>query len=115
VKTKIFWIAGIVAVVFVMGYLIGGPGTYSRLARQLLGRAQSMLQPPTQQEMQVAAIRDSIDAQSMTKAVERARKEMRFGRPAPYSHVAGVIAAVFIGSLGLMFVTGRERSEGGTG
>ena len=109
-RTKLRWIAATAVVVFAMGYLIGGPGTYSRLAKQLLGRAQAMLQPPTQREMQVAATRDSIDTQAMTKAVERARTEMRLGRPAPYAHVAGVIVAVFIGALGLMFLTGRGKS-----
>lgn len=109
-RMKPRWIVGTAIVVFAMGYLIGGPGAYSRLARQLLGRAQAMLQPPTQREMQVAAKRDSIDAQAMTKAVERARREMRFGRPAPYAHVVGVIAGIFIGAVGLMFLTGREKS-----
>jgi hypothetical protein len=35
---------------------------------------------------------------------------MRLGGPAPYTRIAGVIAAIFIGALGLMFLTGRDDS-----
>lgn len=69
-----------------------------------------MLQPPTQQQMQRAVTRDSLDAQSMTTAIERARKDMPLGQPAPRARVLIVIAGVFVAAIGTMFLTSRQRS-----
>lgn len=109
-RAKLRWTIGIVFGLFVVGYLIGGTQGYARLARNIRLRVRVMLEPPTQPEIQRAVTRDSVDNRAMTTAVERARKEMPLGSPAPRVRVVAVIGGVIVVSLGLMFLTGRQKS-----
>jgi hypothetical protein len=105
------WAIGIVLGLFVVGYLVGGTAGYAQLSRTVRARVRTMLEPPTQVEMQRAATRDSVDNQTMTVAIERARLEMPLGRPASPARVAGAIGGVLVASFGLMFLTGRPNES----
>jgi hypothetical protein len=104
-------LVAIIVGLFVIGYLIGGTEGYGRLVGNLRARTRAMLEPPTQREIQGAVARDSVDAQMMTAAVERARKEMPAGEPPRRGVVLTVIGGVFVASVGLMFLTGRGRAS----
>lgn len=109
-RAKLRWAIGIAFAVFAVGYVIGGTRGYAQLARNIRVRVRAMLEPPTQREMQGAASSESVDAQAMTTAIARARKEMPLGQPAPPGQVLAVIGGIFVGTVGLMFLTGREKS-----
>jgi len=108
-RAKLRWTIGIVLGLFVAGYLIGGTEGYSQLMRTMRARIREGLAPPTQQQIQRAVTRDSIDTQRMAVAVERARTNMPLGQPAPRARVVALIGGVMIASFGLMYLTGRDR------
>src|SRR3954471_3616715 len=101
---RLRWTIGVVIILLAFGYVVGGRGVYPRLARQLRARIHAMLEPPTQTDLPVVAVRDSVDAVATTKEIARARAQMPLGDPARPGKVALVIGFVLVGSLGLMFL-----------